>query len=267
MALLTVLTRDSTVREALRPPRGPRPGLASARSWEGLLRLVRERPVTSVVLDSEAFGPDQEPEEAVAELRRLFPSVGVVFVHRPQLDPLTLFRLGRAGIEGLVLVRSEGLVEALQSAMSRCRRQSTASLVLSAIGGALPMREIAVVKLALSGAQLAWSADELARRTGVSRAHLSVRLRTLGLPSAGHLLLWAKLLHAGRWLADPGRSAESISRQLEYSSGAAFRRALQNYVGCTPTEARALGGLPPVLSAFLDACGLGDTVGIGRSVA
>jgi AraC-like DNA-binding protein len=81
------------------------------------------------------------------------------------------------------------------------------------------------------------------------------------------LLVWAKLLHAGRWLADPGRSAESVSRQLEYSSGAAFRRAQRTYVGATPTQAREGGGLRFVLRRFLDACGLGDSVVFDRSVA
>jgi AraC-like DNA-binding protein len=81
------------------------------------------------------------------------------------------------------------------------------------------------------------------------------------------MLTWAKLLHAGRWLTDPGRSAQSISRQLEYSSGAAFRRALRSYGGLTPTQVRERGGLAPVLERFLDACGLLDSVELGRSVA
>jgi len=66
---------------------------------------------------------------------------------------------------------------------------------------------------------------------------------------------------------EPGRTGESVSRQLEYSSGAAFRRALRNYVGMTPTEVRAFGGLPPVLSRFLDECGLPDTLQGDLSVA
>ncbi len=87
------------------------------------------------------------------------------------------------------------------------------------------------------------------------------------MPSAGHLLTWSKLLHAGRWLDDPGRSAESVSRQLEYSSGAAFRRTLHNYVGGTPTSLRDRGAFRRVLAAFLDECGLGDSLGVDRSVA
>ena len=64
------------------------------------------------------------------------------------------------------------------------------------------------------------------------------------------------MLHAGRWLEEPGRSAESVSRQLGYADGSAFRRALRNYVGATPTEVAEGGGLGMVLERFVDACDL-----------
>jgi len=143
----------------------------------------------------------------------------------------------------------------------------TASVVARAVTSHLPSRESMAIRMALEGVQRAWSTEDLAARLGVTRPHLSVRLKSVGLPSAGHLLIWAKLLHAGRWLTDPGRSAESVSRQLDYSSGAAFRRALRTYLGATPTEVKEKGGLRLVLGRFLDACGLGDSVVLGRSVA
>jgi hypothetical protein len=43
---------------------------------------------------------------------------------------------------------------------------------------------------------------------------------------------------------------------LEYSSGAAFRRALKHYTGATPTEVREGGGLRLVFRAFLSRTGL-----------
>jgi AraC-like DNA-binding protein len=108
-----------------------------------------------------------------------------------------------------------------------------------------------------------WTADDFAARLGLSRPHLSVRMRRLGLPSTGHLLTWARLLHAGRWLEEPGRTGESVSRQLEYSSGAAFRRALRQYTGATPTQVTERGGLDFVLGRFIERCGLRSN----RSVA
>jgi AraC-like DNA-binding protein len=151
--------------------------------------------------------------------------------------------------------------------MRRVSMSGTSSFVQRAVSPYLPAREARTVRLAMEGVPRGWDTEHLAARVGLTRPHLSVRLKEVGLPSAGHLLVWAKLLHAGRWLIDPGRSAESVSRQLDYSSGAAFRRALRTYVGATPTEVIARGGLRFVLGRFLDACGLGDSVVFDRSVA
>jgi len=267
MPLITVLTHDSALRSAPLAPRGSTLSVAGARSWGRLLWLVRERPVTGVVLDSAALPEGKDHGAAVAELRRRFPSLGTVFIARPELDPLALFRLGRAGISDLVLIPLDELARELNRGIVRASARSTAALVLRAVGGRLLSAECRVLRYALDGAQLGWCADDLAAHAGWTRAHLSVRLRSRGLPSAGHLLTWAKLLHAARWLADPGRSAESISRQLEYSSGAAFRRALWNYLGGTPTSIRDRGALRYATDRFLDVCGVGGSLVVESSVA
>lgn len=265
MPFVTVLTNDSRVPDALSASLGVH-AVATARSWDRLLWLVRERPVTGVVLDSDGLPSDLPADATIGELRRRFPSLATVLVARPRTDPLSLFRLGRAGIAGLVLLPADSLA-GVTEALRRALGSATDSLVTRAVSAYLPRRETHALRLALEGVQHGWSADELADQCGLTRAHTSVRLKACGLPSAGHLLVWARLLHAGRWLADPGRTAESVSRQLEYSSGAAFRRALRNYVGMTPTEVRSFGGLAPVLSRFLDECGLPDSLQGDLSVA
>ncbi len=193
---------------------------------------------------------------AVAELKAHYPSVGCVVVARPLSDPHALLRLGRARVENLVMVPQDLLVDGLRRELNRALRTTAASLVARAVSPYLPPREAAVVRSALTCSVLGWSAEQLAEDVGLSRPHLSERLKAAGLPSAGHLLVWARLLYAGRWLPDPGRSAESVARQLEYSSGSAFRRAIRNYVGATPTEVIAAGGLVFILEKFLSACSI-----------
>jgi AraC-like DNA-binding protein len=268
MPLVTVLSSAAEVQRALRHPAADTLAIAAARSWEGLLRLVRARPTTVTVVDSGALPRGLEGDEGVGELRRRFPSVATVFIARPRVDAGALFRLGRAGIRCLVLLPVD-LVSPLEltAAIWGALDGSTAAAVTRAVSPHLPPREVRSVRLALEGVQRGWSADDLSRAVGLTRAHASVRLRSCGLPSVGHLLTWAKLLHAGRWLVDPGRSAQSVSRQLEYSSGAAFRRALRSYSGMTPTEVKRAGGLDPILERLLDACGLPLTVQRDRSVA
>lgn len=267
MPLVTVLTRDPHVERAVRRSLGPIHIVAVARSWERLLWLVRERPVTVVVLDSGEMHPHLADASAVGDLRRRFPSLATVFIARPQTDPISLFRLGRAGIGGLVLLSVDALSDGVASALREALGDCTESIVTRAVSPHVPPRETAAVRLAMEAVQQGWNAEDLAAHLGLTRPHASVRLHACGLPSTGHLLLWAKLLHAGRWLADPGRSGQSVSRQLEYSSGAAFRRALRDYAGLTPTQVRVQGGLKPILDRFLDACGLGSSLQGDFSIA
>jgi AraC-like DNA-binding protein len=202
-------------------------------------------------------------EEGLVELRALFPHLGLVLMARRHDDPVALFRLGRAGIRNLILLSVDHLERELPHTLVRAVEDGTALLVARGLSAYLPRRELRALRMALDGVHLRWSADEFAARIGFSRPHLSVRMKRIGLPSTGHLLTWARLMHAGRWLEEPGRTAESVSRQLEYSSGAAFRRALKQYTGATPTEVVEAGGLKFVIARFVERCGLHS----GRAVA
>lgn len=266
MGFVTVLSRDPVLRTLLQSREGVTAG-ASARAPGRLLRLVRERPVTTVVVDSEAFSESWAPEAILREMAHRFPSVGAVFVARPGLSPVTLLQLGRAGIPGLELVPAHDLVHGLPRSLARAARTGTRARVLRALGGQLDGWSRDLIGTALDAAIVGWGADQLAAHFGWSRAHLGVRLGARALPSPGKLLLWARMLHAARWIPEEGRTAESVSRQLDYANGATFRRALRSTVGCTPTDLVERGGFAPVLRAFLDVCGVGDSVGDRRSVA
>jgi AraC-like DNA-binding protein len=266
MGLVAILSRDPAVCVGVQ---GPGPGLPALRTRTpaGLLRVVRERPVVAVVVDSAAVADGWEVEALVREIRRRFPSLGIVLVARPALSPLTLLQLGRARFVGLRVLRSGELQRGLGPSLARVGELSTRSLVLRAVGNHLGTLERGVVRTAFEVAALGWGADDLASHVGWSRAHLGVRLREKRLPPPGRLLLWARLIHAARWIPEPGRTAESVSRQLGYANGSTFRRVLRSYLGQTPTQLVDAGGFPVALEAFLDVCGLGDTLGHHRSVA
>ena len=267
MALVTVLSTDPEVVRAVSAPLPEDDLVATARSWSRLTWLVRERPASTVVVDSGSLPTDSTVYEAVTDLRRAFPSLAILFVVRPGADPVSLFRLGRAGMRSLVLVPLDSLEVEVRGALRVALSSGTSALVTRAVSACLPYREVAAVRASLDGVVRGWNTEAVAARLGLTRPHLSVRLKAVGLPSAGHLLIWAKLLHAARWLTDPGRSAESVARQLEYSSGSAFRRVLRTSLGVTPTEVVSLGGFRYVLTRFLDDCGLGDSVVFSRAVA
>lgn len=265
MALIAVLSRDRTVQGAA----GQWPGaslVTVTRSWERLNWLALERPVTHVVLDHDVFCDETEIRPALLDFTARFPSVGMTLVASTGLDPHLAFDLGEL-VTGLAFGRYESVQRGLNRELRGAARSDTAAQVQQAFGVHLTPFGRSAIRAAMAGAVLGWSAETFAAHSGWTRAHLSVRLRSEGLPSAGHLLIWARLLHAGRWLREPGRSAESVARQLDYTDGSAFRRALRNYLGTTPTGLIQEGGFVYVLRHFLDVCGLDDSVLERRSVA
>ena len=257
MALLAVLAGDRGLEARLAYLLESHHSLALSHSWGGLNRVVRERPVTGALVNLEAVPTYPAREGVLAGLRHLYPHLGLVLLLPRSLDPFVLFHLGRAGIGNLVLLPTENLKHELPRTLARAGKGGATSLVLRTLSPHLPPRELHVVRLAMDSVHLRLSAEALAEEVGLTRPHLSERLKGVGLPSAGHFLLWTKLLHAGHWLEEPGRTGESVSRQLEYSSGAAFRRALRLYTGATPTQVREEGGIRLVLDRFLLQSSLG----------
>lgn len=255
MGFVALMSRDRSVRSLVQRAAGPAHAVASTPSWPALVRLVRERPATTALLELDGLSHGGCAEGRLLALRDLFPYLPVVLLARTPGDPVLLFRLGRAGVRDLFLLQVDDLDRELPRALVRVGARGTTSTVLRALSPEVSRRELMAVRIALDGVHHRWGADQYAAQLDLSRPHLSELLKGVGLPSAGHLLVWVRLLHAGRWLEEPGRTGESVSRQLEYSSGAAFRRALRTYTRATPTEVASRGGLDFVLDRFMAACG------------
>jgi len=256
MALLAVLASDRPAELRLTELLESQHSLALSHSWGGLNRVIRERPATGAIVALEAVPPYPSSERALAGLRAQFPHLGLILLLQKQKDPFTLFRLGRAGIRNLVLLRVEDLRHELSRTVAQAEEGGATSFLVGALSPYLPRRELRMAYLAMDSVHRRWSAEEMAEEVGLTRPYLSERLKEVGLPSLGHFLLWIRLFHAGHWLEEPGRTGESVGRQLEYSSGAAFRRALKLYTGATPTEIREEGGIRLVFQRFLRRNGL-----------
>lgn len=253
---MAVLARTRELELRLAELLEPKDSVALGHSWGGLNRVIRERPATSAIVDLEAVPRYPSAERALAGLRTQYPHLGLVLILRKEPDPFTLFRLGKAGIRNLVLVPEEELEHGLSRNVARAEEEGATSLVIRGLSRLLPRRELRVAYRAMDSVHRRLSTEEVAEEAGLTRPYLSECFKRIGLPSLGHFLLWVKLFHAGRWLEEPGRTGESVGRQLEYSSGAAFRRALKLYTGATPTRVREGGGLRLVFREFLDRNGL-----------
>jgi len=224
-------------------------------TWSALDRGVHRRPVTDVFVGLEELAGDSGIGR-LRRLQRLYPSVGVILFCSPPVDARALFEVGRRCGRLPVIVRGvDDTSRRILMALGEASPNRTATRVLSALRGRIPPSEATVVRSAIEWSHRQWDAVRLAGAFGYSRPFLSERLKREGLPSIGRLQLWARLFHAATWLADPGRSAESVSVQLEYADGSGFRRALRGCTGQTPTELMEAGGVSRVLELFLGECG------------
>jgi AraC-like DNA-binding protein len=151
----------------------------------------------------------------------------------------------------VLFLSADALGTELLPEVQRSIQGETASLVVRALSPFLPGPELRAVFGALEDVRKTRDAEGFAARAGFSRAFLSERFKRWGLPSIGQFLLWCRLLHAARWLDEPGRSGQSVARQLGYADGAGFRRALRTCTGLTPTELLDAGGFDHLLRIFM----------------
>lgn len=252
MSLLALLSRDPALSRGIaeQAPEGRRVLVAGA--WSRLQQYLLNRPVTGVLIDLQALSRGRSRAELLRPLREGFPRTPIIVLARADTDPSVLFDLGRAGLRHLVIVRGDGWDLDFRRTLADAGEEAPPALVTRRMALYLPVRELFVLRSALEAVPLKPAADRFAGSVGLSRPFLSECLKSVGLPSVGHLLLWSRLLHAGHWLEEPARSGESVARQLEYSTGSAFRRALKHYTGATPTEVATGGGLAFVFQRFLE---------------
>jgi AraC-like DNA-binding protein len=157
------------------------------------------------------------------------------------------------------------------AALVRCMREhlngGPLEEMVGALAGLVPAgvhRWLAPLLRSPAGAP---TVPELARSAGCSPRTLRRTLQAAGLPTPEQLLAWRRLLHAAR-LLDDGRSADSVARSLEFSSGSALRKSLKQVTGLRPRELAARGGLRLLAALLLRRCGgVGGLMGAARMAA
>src|SRR4051812_49081777 len=125
MSFLALFSRDRALAGQLERAL-PGHALVRSPSWPGLIRVVRERPVTGALVDLAEL---EGVEERLVELRAAFPLIGLVLMARRHDDPVALFRLGRAGVRNLVLLSVDRLERELPRTLSKAEEEGTVSLV------------------------------------------------------------------------------------------------------------------------------------------
>jgi AraC-like DNA-binding protein len=230
--------------------------LREAEGWAELAAMGSASAVAIAFVDpyhGGAFGAAE-----VALLGRRLPALEVVaygdFTGRPAADA---FALARLGVREVVCAASDGAAAALARCLPEHLNQGPLDQVAQALAHRAPQGLEGWLRTVLLSANAGVSAAQLARAARCSPRTLRRVLPAAGLPGPERLLAWCCVLHAAR-LLDDGRSADSVARTLELSSGSALRRSVMRLTGLRPLELRERGGLRLACALFLRACGEDD---------
>lgn len=250
MALIAALLPKAADRSALTTAARDH-GVAWARSWRELDLLVKQEPVTAAVADLHAER-GKDGVLRVFRFTRRYPLTPIVIWG--ELDGRDLYRLGKARASDVLISPDTANGTLVRELIGGVTEDALAERIDDRLRERVGAEARDLVRLAASLIPRGVQVPELASVTGMSVSTLERRCERWGLPTPGHLLLWLRIVYGLNWLLEPGRSVESVARQLGYSSGAAFRRAIKVTVGGRPTPLRNAGGVAAALDGFLAAC-------------
>ncbi len=260
MALIVAFLPDAEMRArlqcALRVDEAVRArhAILAADGWGEVERLMESRAPNLVVFDPCAAG-DGGLSRCV-ELARRFPSVAFLpYCAGADSHPRDMIQLAAAGVRDVLLRDRDDRPVALYRVLVRSFSSSAGSRVMEELGPWVPEPLDAWMRALLAAAVVPLAPEDAARLYRRHANTLREHLRAAGFPPINKTIVWARLFQAAHLLDDPGRSAENVALALEFPSSAALRNQFQRYVGMSPVEVRAAGGVRAVARAFREAVG------------
>jgi AraC-like DNA-binding protein len=189
--------------------------------------------------------PSDEQATQTAALHRLrgaYPHVPAVALFSPRVSSYrAALQLGASGVTELVTVDPLPAPEDLLSSLSRCHADGIAVRVWRHAALEMPEALVPVLKAAIRLAHEPLTTVRLAAATGMHERSLRKYCESARLPSPQWLIGWARLLIAGYYLDEPGRSVVSVAEMLAFPSTCALRNQLRRYTGLAPSTLRARG--------------------------
>lgn len=227
MTLIAALLTDQLDRNALVDATA-RYRVLWARDWRHLSRLVRRRPVFAAIADLHAE-PGKDGALRVYRFRQRYPLTPLVVWG--EVEGRDLFRIGKAGATDVIVAASTRNPTLVEEIIEASLDSNLADMVERGLDGRIADEAVPFVRRAAIGIGDGIQVSDLADSIDISVSTLERRFERWGLTTPGRLLLWLRVLYGLRWLLEPGRSIESVARQIGYSSGAAFRRAVRATLG------------------------------------
>ncbi|MGH2361312.1 MAG: helix-turn-helix domain-containing protein, partial [bacterium] len=215
--------------------------LVTAHSWEELNAIIRQKPVTALILDPAADGVMNV--DAVVTLLKRYPSLPVVAY--VVLNPSSfgaIAQLSRQGLENVVLQRFDDSPQRFRQTVERARGNPLKRKALDALHpqlSMLPVKVVSTVDEMFESPDRYRSAQDIALRAEMSTIRLYRSFSLAGLGSPKRLLRVAKLLRAVGYLGDRGYSVRDVAKKVGYRNARLFAEHTLDVFGLTPSRVRS----------------------------
>lgn len=217
--------------------------------WQQLPQALERRPIDLVLIDAQVRDPLPFPR--LSWLRRQHPHVASLIVLDARGRELDLFRLGRLGVDEVLLDGPDAGLAGLPGALDRALVRAAARRVGARVGGRAPTLFLDGLVWAVEHADESPTPEALAHAVARSVDSYRRALRAADLPPPTRILLWGRLIRAAHLLENEQLTVERIAHGLGYAAATSLARALRRETGASPSELRAHGGLSTVLDALL----------------
>jgi AraC-like DNA-binding protein len=227
---------------------------ATLRGYRGLSAFVSacaiERDFAAVMIDIYS-NTEAVSVHNIARLSRMLAGVPLIAV-----IPLTneavqdVVAIVRAGIGHIVSRDGDGHVQTMRTILQNVAPRLNVSQLLEPLRRKLPLAACEVIAACLSCGKHRPTVDEVAAQCGVHRRTLANWLRTSGLPPAGVLISWGRLLTAAATLERSTKAIEQVAFEMGFESSGGLNNLARRYVGLTPQEMRKIGACARVTDAL-----------------
>jgi AraC-like DNA-binding protein len=192
--------------------------------------------------------PPPIPLQALQKLREEFPRVALVIASEFRGREVELYRLGRMAVDGVIRLETRPSSREIQTILDQALASALATRARLALQDTHPPLAVQVIGWAIEHADSRPQVSDLGAAMATRPRGLARQLRAVGSAPPRSLLLWGRLVRACHLLERPPETVESVAFRLGYSTGGALGKLLKRYVGCSPTDLLARGGVSWVLN-------------------
>ena len=211
-----------------------------AKSWNEVHTIVREKPVTAIILDPGADGSMNV--EAVELLLNRYPSLPIVaYISLSEASFCAMARLARAGLQNVLVQRFEDSPKTFRETLTRARRNPMTTKLVEGLQSELqllPPNVLSVVHEILDSPYSYHTAQDIATRAEISVLKLYRIFTSASLGSPRRFLNAVKVLNAVGYLQDRGYAIRDVAKKVGYRDSRTLAEHTLDVFGLTPSTIR-----------------------------